>query len=425
MRASPSREPRSRFAPLRGAPFAPRLVVPMLLLGVAGCDEALGPHEPGPIVLAASYSQTGRFSQLAGEMALGYRMAVEMLNEQGGIAGREVRLVLVDDGSEAGNAGRIYAGFAATDTIFALLGPYSSPLTEAAVEAADAGGKPLVAPMAADPGIWAGQNRRWSVQMLNPGPTYLQGSVELAVQHGARTAALVYEDTQFPASVADGVREAAADHGLEIVLERTYAAGDADHETLVAAAMDSGADLFIGGGYYADAVELTRAVRSVGYTPLLVSLNLGPALADFVEQLGDGARCVAGNAPWLPTIRTSGHLADSETFVQRYVADRGTMPSYYAAGGFGAVELLAEAITFTTAGGQEPVASAIRDHLFNTKTETVLGPFGVHAPGDPLAGSQSVLKGLQVQWQDDGTGGLTRRIIHPPSVANAEPCFLR
>ena len=425
MRTKHSQAARSRVAPRRGVPASHRLVVPLLLLGFAGCDEALGPHEPGPIVLAASYSQTGRFSQLAGEMARGYRLAVEMLNEQGGVAGREVRLVLVDDGSDAGAAGRIYAGLAATDTIFALLGPYSSPLTDAAVDAADAGGKPLVAPMAADPGIWAGRNRRWSVQMLNPGPTYLQGSVELAVQHGARTAALVYEDTQFPSSVADGVREAAAAHGLEIVLERTYAAGAADHEALLAAARDEGADLFIGGGYYLDAVEFARGVPAVGYTPLLMSLNLGPALAEFVEQLGDGARCMAGNAAWLPTIRTSGFIADSETFVQRYVADRGTTPNYYAAGGFGAVELLAEAISFTTRGGQTPDPGAVRDHLFNTKTETVLGPFGVHAPGDPLAGSQSVLKGLQVQWQDDGSGGLTRRIIHPPSAANAEPCFLR
>lgn len=44
--------------------------------------------------------------------------------------------------------------------------------------------------------------------MLNPGPTYLRGSVELAAQNGARSAALVYEDSQFPASVAEGIRAA-------------------------------------------------------------------------------------------------------------------------------------------------------------------------------------------------------------------------
>ena len=47
--------------------------------------------------------------------------------------------------------------------------------------------------------------------MTNPAPTYLEGSVELAAQSGARTVALVWEDTAFPAAVAQGIRDAAWD----------------------------------------------------------------------------------------------------------------------------------------------------------------------------------------------------------------------
>lgn len=418
-----SSTPRSRGRSL-GFPAPGTFVVPFLIFAVGACDEALGPlFDSGPIVVAASVSQTGRFAQLGTEVGRGYSLAVEMLNERGGIGGREVQLVLRDDGSDVQQSENIYGEFAGTMS-HALLGPYSSPLTEIAVEVAEASGKPMVAPMAAAPGIWAGRNRQWTVQMLNPGPTYLQGSVELAAQNGAQSAALVYEDSQFPASVAEGIREAAATYGLAIVLDRSYAAGQADHEALVAAAMDAGADLFIGGGYYDDAVPFTRAVHELGYTPLMVSLNLGPAFTEFAEELGDLARCVAGNAPWLPTIRTSGFLATSEDFVQRYQAAHGSVPSYYAAGGFGAVELLAEAMT--AAGGVEVIdRHVIRDELFALSRETVLGPFGVYPLGDANAGAQRALKGLQVQWQDDGSGALTRRIIHPPSAANAEACFLR
>jgi hypothetical protein len=42
------------------------------------------------------------------------------------------------------------------------------------------------------------------------------------------------------------------------------------------------------------------------------------------------------------------------------------------------------------------------------------------------AGAQRALKGLQIQWQDGGEGGLALlRIIHPEAVAEASPCFLR
>ena len=415
-RRSPCRRSRARLHPFGGPLF--------LLLGLAACDESLDPlFDSGPIAVAASVSQTGRFAQLGGEVGRGYQLGIEMLNEKGGIAGREVELILNDDGSDVLQSENIYGSFAGTRSD-AFLGPYSSPLTEIAVAIAEASGKPMVAPMAAAPGIWERQHRQWSVQMLNPGPTYLQGSVELAAQHGAASAALVYENSQFPASVAEGIREAARTHGVEIVLDRSYPVGEADHEGLVSAAMEAGADLFIGGGYYDDAVDFTRAVHAVGYKPLMVSLNLGAAETTFAEQLGDLARCVAGNAPWLPTIRTSGFLATSEEFVQRYQAVHGSAPSYYAAGACGAVELLAEAMT--AAGGVEVLdRHAIRDRLFSLTTETVLGPFGVHPMGDPSAGAQRALKGLQVQWQDDGAGGLTRRIVHPPSAANADPCFLR
>lgn len=261
--------------------------------------------------------------------------------------------------------------------------------------------------------------------MINPGPTYLQGSVELAAGHGARSAALVYEDTQFPVSVAEGVRAAARSHGVDIVLDRSYPAGGANHDALVAAARDNGADLFIGGGYYDDAVEFTKAVDGGHYTPMLLSLNLGAAQADFVNEVGDLARCVAGNTPWLPTIRTSGFIADSETMGRRYAAAHSEQPSYYAAGGFGAVELFAEAIDARANDAGRFDRATIRDYLFAEATETVLGPYNVYPKGDEQAGAQAALKGLQVQWQDDGSGGLERRIVHPAAVADADACFWR
>lgn len=404
-----------------------RIARPGAVLGsvvlLAACLETDPPIVVEPIVLGATFSETGRFSQLGTEMANGYTLAVQMINEAGGIRGHQVLLVLGNDASEAEIAEQGYADFVASGDFHGLLGPYSSPLTEAAIGVTDTAGVVLVAPMAADPGIWAGRSRQWSVQMLNPGPTYLQGSVELAAANGATTAALVYEDSQFPASVAEGVREAARTHGMNIVLDRTYPPGEADHDALATAAMDAGAELLIGGGYFDDAVAFTRAIGRVDYAPMLLSLNLGPAESSFADELGDLARCVAGNAPWLPTIRTSGLIVTTETFVRRYELIYGSTPSYYAAGGFGAVGLLAKAIETALANGQGTDPAAIRNYLFSTATETVLGPYEVYPLGHEQAGAQRALKGLQVQWQDDGEGGLERRIVHPEAVADAEVCF--
>lgn len=389
-------------------------------LNTAACTET---RNREPIYIAATISETGLRSTPAIEMENGYRMAVEMLNSGGGIQGREVELVTANDESEPDAAVRHYHAF--VERVDLLLGPYSSPVTASVLDVTEAAGMPLVAPLAATPTIWAGKGREWSVQMLPPAPVYLHGSVEIAARAGARTVALVYEDTQFPASLASGVREAAAAQGLEIVLDQSYPAGEADHAVLAAAARDAGADLYIGGGYYDDAIGLTRGVDEAGYEPLLISLSSGVADPRFPEEVGDLARCVAGNTPWNSTISTSGFIAESERFVERYEILYDRRPGFHAAAGFGAVELMAEAIDATISPAGNLDRTAVRDYLFTASTETVLGPYGVYPLRDEQAGAQRILKGLQVQWQDDGEGGLVQRIIHPEAVAQAEPCFSR
>ena len=403
-----------------------RVAFALLALATAGCvDDPVEPEPAtveGPITLAAAIAQSGRHAALGSEVARGYRLAVDALNGNGGIGGRRVQLVLRDDGSDREASARLYAEFVASDTIDAFLGPYSSPITEAVMAVTEAAGVPLVAPAASAPALWEGRGRQWSAQLLNPAPSYLRGSVDVAALVGARTVALVWEETAFPASVAGGVRDAARMHGLDIVLDESYAVGGADHEALVAAARDAGATLFIGGGYATDAIEFTRAANAVGYRPRLMSLNVGPAESHFIEAVGAAGRCVAGNAPWNPAVSTSGFVSDGPTMVERYRAAYGGTPAYHAAAGFGAVELLAEAMDEAIEDTGDVDRTAVRDFLFAAETGTVLGPYGVHPVGDPQAGVQRALAGLQIQWQDDGAGGLAQRIIHPWAVADAAPC---
>ena len=206
------------------------------------------------------------------------------------------------------------------------------------------------------------------------------------------------------------MRATAADEGITLVMDESYPVGGADHGELVARARDLGADLFVGGGY-------------TEYTPVLSSWSIGPSEPDFPDRVGiEAARCVAGNAPWVASLSTSGLLATTATFVERCRAEYGTEPGYTAAAGFGAIELLTEAARSSVASHGRIADAAIRDYLFSASTETVLGPFGVVPLGEPDAGSPRLLVRLQLQWQDDGQGGLAQRVIYPDGAAEAEPC---
>ena len=206
-------------------------------------------------------------------------------------------------------------------------------------------------------------------------------------------------------------------------MDESYPVGGADHGELVSRARDLGADLFLGGGYTRDAVAFATAVAQAEYTPVLSSWSVGPSLPDFPDRVGiDAARCVVGNTPWVASLSTSGVLATAATFVVRYRDEYGAEPDYQAAAGFGAVELVTEAARASVVSHGGIADAAVRDHLFSTSTTTVLGSYGVVPLGDPDAGSQRLLVRLQLQWQDDGQGGLVQRVIYPDGAADAEPC---
>ena len=395
-----------------------------LAAAVASCrDSAVSPSEESSVTIAGTRAATGSLSTEGRNMERGFRLAVEMLNDAGGIGGRPVELLLRDDRSDPDLAADIYRELAATDSIDLLIGPYASSVTGAVVPVVEAAGRPLVTPLAASHTIWDGQSRQWSVQMMNNARDNLSGAVVIGAREGAETVALVYEDSRFPVSAAEGVRDAVAEEGMRLVLDEKYPVGGADHAALAARARDLRADLFVGGGYTDDAVAFTRAVADVGYTPLLSSWSIGPGEPDFPDRVGvDLARCVIGNAPWVASLNTSGRLASSEVFVRRYEEAYGVTPGYTAAAGFGAVELLAEAATASLSASGEIQEAELRDYLFSTSTETVLGPFGVVPLGEPDAGSQQLLVRLQLQWQDDGQGGLVQRVIYPDGSADAEAC---
>ncbi|MCY3759633.1 MAG: ABC transporter substrate-binding protein, partial [Gemmatimonadetes bacterium] len=92
------------------------LGIAVLALAVAGCgDDPAGPEpEAEPITLAAALAETGRHAGAGNDLAWGYRLAVDLLNERGGIAGRRVQLVIRDDESDPETSAALYSGFVAS-----------------------------------------------------------------------------------------------------------------------------------------------------------------------------------------------------------------------------------------------------------------------------------------------------------------------
>jgi branched-chain amino acid transport system substrate-binding protein len=101
-----------------------------------------------PIRIGASMALTGKYALQGGYGRDGYQLCQKHMNAQGGVLGRAIEFVIRDDGSDEKTASRVYEQLITEDRVDAVLGPYSSPLTDAVADVTEKHRKVMIAPMA-------------------------------------------------------------------------------------------------------------------------------------------------------------------------------------------------------------------------------------------------------------------------------------
>jgi branched-chain amino acid transport system substrate-binding protein len=101
-------------------------------LAVAVAMVSVPADAQGPIRIGASLSLTGTYAKLGKNQHEGYQLCIKELNAKGGLLGRTLDLVVYDDQSTPPTAVRLYEKLITEDKVDAVMGLYSSPVSEAA-----------------------------------------------------------------------------------------------------------------------------------------------------------------------------------------------------------------------------------------------------------------------------------------------------
>jgi len=107
-----------------------------------------------PIRIGVSMALTGKYALQGGYARDGYQLCQTHVNAQGGVLGRPMELVIRDDRSEENTAIGVYEKLIAEDRVDAVLGPYSSPITDAVADVTEKHRKLLIAPLAGTTSLW-------------------------------------------------------------------------------------------------------------------------------------------------------------------------------------------------------------------------------------------------------------------------------
>jgi branched-chain amino acid transport system substrate-binding protein len=377
-----------------------------LVVALAVAVGSLPATAQGPIKIGASLSLTGTYAKLGKNQHEGYQLCQKDLNAKGGLLGRKIEFVVYDDQSMPATAVRLYEKLITEDKVDGVMGPYSSPVTEAVANVTEKYKKVMVSPLAATTSIFKKTPRRQYIFMvISPAEVYLEGLIDMAAKRGLKTVAIVNEDTLFSKAAASGAVELAKKKGVQVVYQEAYPKGNTDFSALLTKVKAANPDVIAAATYFDDAVALTRQMRELSVNPKMYGVTVGGDLPEFYDTLKQNAEFIYGATQWEPTLPYPGN----QEFFDVYKKEFGHEPSYHSAAGYAGCVIYAEAAK--RAGSLD--ADKVREQLLKLETKTAFGEYKVDADGFQVAH-----KMVMFQWQ-----GEKKVTVWPDDLAKGKPKF--
>jgi branched-chain amino acid transport system substrate-binding protein len=388
-----------------------------VLVALASAVAPVTEAQP-PIRIGASLTQTGAVAAPGQGQLRGYQLCVKHMNEKGGVLGRKLDLVLYDDGSDPATAVRLYEKLITQDKVDLVLGPYSSPITDAVANVTEKHKMPMLAPSAAATSIYR-KGRKFIFSMIPPSEVILEGLIDLAAKKGLKTVALINVDSLFGRAVIQGAIELAKKKGLQVVFVDAYPRGNTDFSTILTKVRAANPDVLGGATIFEDAVAITRQMKALNVNPRMVGLTVGVDLPKFYEVLGRDAEFVYGVSTWVPELvdlRAGGLIPiarqypGAREFVESHRKEfPGADLSSFSAAGYGGCQILVEAIR--RAGSLD--SGKLREAILKMDHNTVFGGFRVDRDGVQVGH-----KMVMFQWQDG-----KKVFVWPEELAPGKPRF--
>jgi branched-chain amino acid transport system substrate-binding protein len=329
------------------------------------------------VTLGASLQLTGPDANLARYFRDGYQIAVERINEAGGltIRGETYRLALkiLDNQSDTNLAVQHYVELVTRDHVDFLLGPYNSNQTLDTSSVAEKYGVPMVSGGGAAKQIFA-RGYRYIFGTSPPAENYFGSTIAMMskLEPRVRSIALLTADDAFDVSVRQGTVALANQNGFGIAFDQVYSEHKPNFGSLLAQIKAKMPDAILMGGHESETLDFMREAKSLDVHPHdMVALTVGVPGADFRAALGKDAEGVFGMTPWVASpVQRDRWFGDAQQFAHLFHQRFGYEPDYHVASAVADVETFATALetadTLDRAELRDAIARCDFDSVFAT-----------------------------------------------------------
>lgn len=385
-------------------------------------EPAAAGEEPSgePIRIGGTLGLTGSFAGPSEHYRILYEAAVEQVNEEGGLLGRPVELLLYDDESTQETAQSLYQRLINEDQVDLLLAPYTTFIGGSVLPVVRPSDKLMV--NAGFTGLeLARQFERlfmvWPFQEHNWTRPFFEMLEELPEGERPQQLAVLTAQNPFTISERDGidgeggVLTYAEEMGLDVVVNEEYSTDATDVSGLVQQAMDADADALVVLGLPNDSSLIARTVAELGYEPD-VYCSCGSSVTTFPSWDDLSADAANGVFSVVPAWENESpeEYPGIDQVVQAFdEAGFDEMPAYGPVA-YAAIQILRQAVEATGTTDNAELVEYLHDNEFQTAT----GPLSFNENGVPE------FHGGLVQYEDGSNS-----LVWPSDRAETEPAVPR
>jgi len=273
-------------------------------------------------------------------------MAVDQLNEKGGVLGKKIELLTEDVQSKAGEPATVVRKLISRDKVVAVLGEVASSRSLEAAPICQQAGIPMISPASTNPKVTEVGDHIFRVCFIDP----FQGTVmaKFALSRGWKRVAVLTDVKQdYSVGLSQFFKEGFLANGGTVVSDQSYSSGDKDFRAQLTAIKATSPEAIFVPGYYTECGLIARQARQLGLTAPLLGGD-GWDSPSLVEVAGEA---MEGNF-FSNHFSTEDKSPLIQEFVKNYKDRFKREPDAMAALGYDSANILADAIR--RAGTTEP-----------------------------------------------------------------------
>ncbi|WP_335999219.1 ABC transporter substrate-binding protein [Halorientalis halophila] len=424
-------------------PFIKAAGIGAAATGLAGCLGGGGEEAAVPLadrdeirigVLAPHPSE----DPIGGSIANGAKLAAKQINDDGGLDGTELNVMVKDTAEDPQTGRERYGEFIREEDVDLTTGVFTSEVLLAILEDIAEAQTPHMTAGAATPDASAQVNENYEqykyhfrtgpINAHHLGVNLVDFMDAKASDLGWETVAVLVEDFTWTEPVSAVLNERLEDTGVDVVMNRRYSSGTSDFNPVYNDVEDSGADAaFVAMAHTGSAAitQWAQQQRPFEFGGIHVPMQL-PAYYDLVK--GASAYGVTQNSATPQSEVTTPDEVDrgdaTVPFAENFMAEYDSYPVYTGYIAYDAVNQFATVVEEQGDLGADPVVTGLEESSY-TGTAGTIEYYGQDSDyTHDVVYAEDKVWPVFMQWQPEDPqnpqAGGTQEVIFPDNLATAD-----